>query len=87
MSKNYSSLPYASLQQLELTREVAHVDLHAGSAGRCYARGPATQAAQEGRVCMMSMDGDAVCAEVSKVAFLDGASHILGVQQKKVCPR
>lgn len=79
------TLQYASLDQLELTREVASHNWLAGSTGQCYGRGGAAELLNPPKVCMLSMDGDTVCGDSSKVAFLDGASTILGVPPTKVC--
>lgn len=76
-----TTLQYASLDQLELTREVASHDWLAGSTGKCYVKGGVNPS----KVCMQTMDGDTVCGDSSKVAFLDGASQILGVAPAKVC--
>jgi hypothetical protein len=80
------TLQYASLDQLELTREVASHDWLAGSTGKCYLKGNAESGLNPAKMCMVALDGEVVCGDTSKVAFMDGASHILGVPATKVCP-
>jgi hypothetical protein len=77
------TLQYASIDQFELTREVAGYDWLAGSVGKCYVN--SGDLLNPSKVCMQTMTGEKVCADSSQVAFLDGASQILGVAPTKVC--
>ena len=81
------TLQYASIDQLELTREVAGYDWLAGSVGKCYLKQGYENPLNPPKVCMQTMSGETVCGETSKIAFLDGASQILGVAPAKVCSK